>query len=173
MKRFTIILFLFALVLTACQSTGANAKGKATNEVAKVTPSPDKTALNVALDATPSPADLVIVFERSGGFAGVDEKWSIYTGGKIVKENGDTFSVDAAKVTALLDAAEAANFFEMKASSAIGSVSNCKDCFSYKLTITSNGQTNTITTSDGATGLPDAFMEILKQIKVLIVPPTQ
>ncbi len=174
MKRLTILLIFFALMITACQSTGAKANLEATNEILKITPSPEQNALNVALDQnTPSPDELVVGYERSGGLAGVNERWSIYAGGRIVNQNGETITVDAAKVTDLLDAIDTAGFFDMKSASIIGGLNNCKDCFSYKLTVTSNGQTNTITTYDGAKGLPDSFWAILKQVNDLVNPPTQ
>lgn len=174
MKRFTFIFILFALMITACQSTGARANLEATNEILKITPSPGQNTLNIALDKnTPSPDDLVVVYERSGGLAGVSEQWSIYAGGKIVKKNGETITVDAAKVTDLLDAIDAAGFYDIKFSSSIGGLNSCKDCFSYTLTVTSNGQKNTITTFDGAKGLPDSFWAILKQVNDLVNPPTQ
>ena len=85
MKKITIVLILFALVLTACGSLGAKAKDE-------------------------SKAEPVIIFQRSGGFAGVSEQWSIYATGKISKQNGEELSVEPAKVTALLAAIQTAGF---------------------------------------------------------------
>jgi hypothetical protein len=145
MKKITIVLILFALILTACGSLGA----KADND------SKDK-------------AEPVIVFERSGGFAGVTEKWSIYATGKIVNEKGEEKSVDSATVTALLATIQTAGFYDLKASTGPGGISNCKDCFTYKLTVNGESKANTITAQEGAKDIPDAFWKVIQQINDLI-----
>jgi len=166
MKKITIILILFALVLTACQSLGAKAKEEANEEITKITPTPGQAALDVE-------AEPMIVFQRSGGFAGITEQWSIYAYGKITKDTGEELSVDPAQVTALLEAIQAAGFFDMKASSGIGKLSNCKDCYTYQLTVNSAEKANTITVQQGAKDIPETFWNVIKQINDLIAGPTK
>ena len=124
MKKIIVVLILFALVLTACASLGVKAKDEANKEP-------------------------VIVFQRSGGFAGMSEQWSIYANGKIVKEIGEEHSIGPAQVTALLDALQVAGFYEMKASSSVAGSGNCNDCYTYQLTVTSGGKENSITVQEG------------------------
>jgi hypothetical protein len=147
MKKITVALVLFALVLTACASLGAKAKDEANKEP-------------------------VIVFQRDGGFAGVSEQWSIYANGKIVKKDGEEHNVGPAQVTALLEALQAAGFYEMKASPSIAGSGSCNDCFTYQLTVTSGGKENTITAQEGAKDMPEAFWTIIKQIDGLIASTT-
>jgi len=147
MKKTTIILVLFALVLAACGSLGAKAKDEADKEP-------------------------VIVFQRSGGFAGVTEEWSIYADGKIAKKDGKELTVASAQVTALLAAIDTAGFYEMKAGPGAGGPTSCKDCFTYQLTVTSNKKSNTITVQEGAKDIPEAFWNILKQITDLTASDT-
>jgi hypothetical protein len=149
MRKITIVLILFALLLTACGSLGAKAKDKSKTE-----------------DTQPA-----IVFQRSGGFAGVSEQWSIYASGKIINQNGEELSVEPAKVTALLEAIQTAGFYDLKASSSIGGISNCKDCFTYQLTVNGGEKANTLSFQEGSKDIPDAFWNIIQQINELVAKP--
>ena len=174
MKKFAIFLIFLALALTACQSSGAQANGAATDEARKITPSPGQAALNLQPDQnTPAAGEAVVVFERSGGFAGVNDQWTIFSDGKIVKDSGETATISTDQLSALLSAVDAAGFYDMKPGSSLGNASNCKDCFTYTLTITNNGQTNTISAQDGSKNLPDAFWSLIQQINTLVSPTTQ
>lgn len=173
MKKISIILVLLALTLTACQSSGAIAKAQSTKRIIDVlTPANTDNSNVVEKDnsSTPQANNIVIMVERSGGFAGVNEQWSFYADGKIAKEYLDQskpnemLSVDAPRITAQLEALKTAGFFQMKASSDIGKLSNCNDCFTYKLTATSDGITKTITIQEGATGTPDPIQNIINQL---------
>ena len=147
MRKITVVLILFALVLTACASLGAKAKDESNKEP-------------------------VIVFQRSGGLAGVSEQWSIYANGKIAKKDGEEHTADTAQVTALLEAIQAAGFYDMKAGPGIGGPGNCKDCFTYQLTVTSDKKANSLTVQEGAKDIPDALWNIIKQINDLIAGST-
>jgi hypothetical protein len=166
MKKITVILILFALVLTACESLGAKAKDDNNAEVAKITPSPGKASLE--LEAAP-----VIVFERSGGFAGETEQWNIYATGRIANQDGKEITVDPAQVTALLEAIQTAKLTDTKAGSGIGGLSDCKDCFTYTLTLNTGNKPQTFSAQDGAKDVPEAFWNILKQINDLIAGPAK
>jgi hypothetical protein len=149
MKKIAIVLVLFALVLTACGSLGAKAKDEA------------------KADAEP-----VIVFQRSGGLAGVSEQWSIYANGKIITQNGAELSVEPAKVTALLTAIQTAGFYELKTSTGIGAgLSSCKDCFTYSLTVNGGEKPNTLTFQEGSKEIPDSILNIIQQINDLVAKP--
>jgi hypothetical protein len=163
MKKITIILVLFALALTACSVFNANADPN-NAKVEKITPSPDTASMQLA-------AEPMIVFQRSGGFAGKTEQWSIYASGKISKLNGAEITVDPAQVTALLDAIQASGFYQMKTGPSMGGPSNCKDCFTYQLTVNTGEKPQTIAVQDGAKDVPEAFWSIIQQINILIAGP--
>lgn len=185
MKKYIIFLILFAILFTACKSSNANADAQPTKLIVDtLVPSGTQEDVTSAkgdssnaknADARELLADgAVIVIQRSGGIAGLNDQWSFYPDGKIVHVNikqsnaSDTQSVDAVQVTALLAALKAAGFFEMKSASGIGSgLSNCKDCFTYKLTATSEGSTNSISLQDSATGSPSTIEQLIKQIIAL------
>ena len=145
MKKITAVLILFALVLTACASLGGKAKDESNKEP-------------------------VIVFQRSGGLAGVSEQWSIYANGKITTKDGKELKIDTAQVTALLEAIQAAGFYDMKAG--IGGPSNCKDCYTYQLTVTSDKKSNSLTVQEGSKDMPEAFWNIIQKINDLIASST-
>lgn len=161
MKKITIVLILFALVLTACSALGAKAKDENNADIEKITPSPGKASMELE-------ADPVIVYQRSGGIAGVDEEWSIYATGKIVQKDGKEFSVDPVKVAVLLETVETAGLGEFKPASGIGGISNCKDCFTYTLTLFGDEKPLTISAQDGAKDVPEAFWTLINQIHELV-----
>jgi hypothetical protein len=166
MKKITIILIVLAIMLTACESLGVKPEGESITNASGITPSPDQAVLGIG-------AEPVIVFQRSGGFAGGAEQWSIYATGKITKRNGGELSIDPAQVTALLDAIQAAGFYDLTQSSIKGAISNCKDCYTYQLTINGEGKANTLTFQDGAKDVPEAFWNIIKKINEWIATPTK
>jgi hypothetical protein len=159
-------LILIALVLSACESLGVRAKDDNNAEVEKITPSPGKASMELQ-------AEPVIIFKRSGGFAGTTDQWSIYATGKIVKLDGEEFTVDSAKVAALLEVVQTSGFFDLKAASGIGGVSNCNDCYTYQLTVNGDEKMNTLSFQDGAKDIPQALWDLIKQITDLTVKPTE
>jgi hypothetical protein len=143
MKKCTAVLILFALMLTACASLGGKTKDESNQEP-------------------------VIVFQRSGGLAGVSEQWSIYANGKITTKDGKELKIDPAQVSALLEAIQAAGFYDMKAGPGIGGPSSCKDCYTYQLSVTKDKKAYSLTVQEGAKDIPEAFWKIIEQINNLI-----
>ncbi len=181
MKKMTVFLILLAMVLSACQSSNANANNQPTKLIVDTYAPAGTQGPVVAVKgegSNPKPGDVqalldagaVIILQRGGGFAGVNEQWSFYPDGKIVKDYLDkskpseNLSVDAAQVTALLDALKAAGFFEMKSSAIGGGLSNCNDCYTYKLTAVREGITNSISIQENSTGSASALEQLVKQL---------
>ena len=77
-----------------------------------------------------------------------------------------------AQVTTLLEALQAAGFYEMKVSPSTAGSGNCNDCYTYQLTVTSGGKENSITFQEGAKDIPEAFMGVVEQIDSLIASTT-
>jgi hypothetical protein len=176
MKKLSIIFVLFALFLAACQSSDANANTKATQRIVdQLTPanSGDSSVAEQDSGSSPQTNNPVIIIARSGGFAGVSEQWSFYSDGHVMKDaadksqTGETLTVDSAEITSLLEELKSNGFFQMKASSGIGGMSNCKDCFTYQLTATSDGVTNTISFQDDSGSDTDAIRNITNQLIAL------
>jgi hypothetical protein len=108
----------------------------------------------------------VIVFHRSGGIAGVDEKWEIHPDGRVFSAKGEQGAIEADQVTTLLEAIEALGFFEMKDS--YGLPSQCKDCFTYTVTVSSGDKVKSITTIDNASDAPPELGQVLEKINTLL-----
>lgn len=169
MKRFTIIIILLALLLAGCQSRANANKPESKRILDEATPAGTDDSLEISKLDTQT-KDPVIIIQRSGGFAGVNEQWSYYLDGRIVKEYIDqtkpieTFSVEAAQVITQLEALKTAGFFDMRASSSKGMLNKCKDCFTYSLTATSDGKTNAITFQEVPGDTKDAVQKIVEQL---------
>lgn len=179
MKKWSIILVLFALILSACQSSNANAGGQTTQRIVdELTPAQTSDSSVVQEDnrSVTQENNAVIILERSGGFAGVNEQWSFYADGHITKQDrnnsqaSEMFSVDSTQIISLLNELKTTGFFQLKASSNIGGINNCKDCFSYQLTATSDGVTNTISFQDSAGSEMDTIKNITDQLVGLANP---
>lgn len=85
------------------------------------------------------PKVIAIIFDRSGGFAGVDEKWTIYTDGSTEYENRKTGKlvkghVSAQEVANLLEFAYEEGFFSLEKHEYLPPTICC-DRFSYTITV--------------------------------------
>jgi hypothetical protein len=154
------LVVLAAMLASACTTAKANPAGE--NQVVEVTDAPQGRVAKVVATEGPD----MISFHRSGGFAGVDEQWTFYAEGKVVTAKGAEQAFEAAKVETLLSDIETLGFFELQDS--YGSkFSACKDCFSYEITISRNGQVKTITFTDGS-DVPAELTQAIEKIDSLI-----
>jgi len=141
-------------------------------------PAPARSALNTR---TPSPAELpstrvfsgsdklggaVIIYERSGGLTGISEQWTVYPDGRITSEQGPEYRVSPERISSLLSEIESLGFFVM--SEASGRFSPCRDCFTYRITVSHEGQVRTVMAMDAAADTPAEFWQILERIRELV-----
>jgi hypothetical protein len=164
-NRSITILILIAVVLTAC-SSAAQAQQPTKELQTGLQSTPEPGARNAA---TTSSSDPVIVFHRSGGFAGVDEEWKIYADGRVASSKDQKAAaeqtVKAEQVSTLLNDIDAAGFFKLEA--AQNQFSQCDDCFEYEITVTYKEQTKTIkATADDK--LPAELKQVVEKINELI-----
>jgi len=116
-------------------------------------------------EGTASPESAVITFQRSDGFAGKTVVWTIYSDGRVQSDQGTT-QLSSGDVSILVAGLKALGIFDLKDS--YGGFTNCKDCFTYTLTINADGKTKTITTTDSATDIPAELGKILTLINEFI-----
>jgi len=77
----------------------------------------------------------LVSLERSGGFAGVQEKYEIYEDGRIINSRGTTIRVPAARVESILRRIAA---LDLPDSCRIQIPTGlCSDCFYYRITMRS------------------------------------
>ena len=111
------------------------------------------------------PEEAVIIYRRSGGFAGLDEEWMIYEDGTVNAKSGDHMKVDPGQVSSLLETIDGLGFFELETSYMPKSL--CCDLFSYELVVHYKGVTMAVAAMDGADA-PDHFWSALDAIRVFI-----
>jgi len=118
--------------------------------------------------AETDPERAVIVYRRSGGFAGRDDEWTVYADGRLAAKDGRQWQTSPEAVSALLVVIRKLGFFEVKAPPL--EAAPCCDRFYYELTVIDGGQSNTAATYDGAASVPpglqaslDAVIKFLEQ----------
>lgn len=122
----------------------------------------------IEIDKTESlPAEVVLIFNRSGGFAGLDQQWVIYADGRIEQPDGQLLQVDSTQIQTLIDTIRAANFFDL--SDSYIPLDNCCDRFTYAITVQLNGQRKTVSTTDDAPKQPEALAEVMNAIDLLLL----
>ncbi len=110
--------------------------------------------------------DVVIRFEQSGGFAGIEQKWSIYADGRVVGPGGRQGAVGLEEIEKLLETIMGAGFFQMEASYV--PLNSCCDRFSYAITVQHDGIAKTVQTIDAAPKQPAQLNEVIDAISALL-----
>ena len=157
------ILFFLAVTLT----TGCASAAEITPTLELPTlESPTRQDQPSTAAATPTPGSrssgAVISFDRSGGIAGISEQWTIYIDGRVIGPAEEEARIPADEVSQLLAEIEAAGFFEWPPRPR--SFQTCADCFTYSITVETQGKTNRITIVDGESGAPEEAWTILERI---------
>lgn len=140
MKRLGMIALVLMLLLSAC--------GRA------------------ATPGVPAERQVVITYERSGGIAGIHERWLIYSDGSVVSAEGRGGTVPAAEVTALLQRIEAAGFFTWD--EVYQPANPCCDRMTHVLTVTLNDKTHHVQVLDATESAPSALFELIDAVNALI-----
>ena len=128
------------------------AQASATNE-------PTATVVDVSTET----AHASIIYERTGGFAGITERWMIYLDGRVISGEGREYAAEPEKVGALLSAIEQSGFIEWQA--ARGLPGACRDCFIHSITLAAEGRLKTISAVDGSNDAPEEFWELVDSIR--------
>ncbi len=169
MKPFRLLaLFLLAAYLTACLPISAQSTLPAqetdrlfpTSTVPKPTTSSAETSASGPKSAQPL---WTLTYTRSGGFAGISQSMKIESGGRVLDSQGQTISAPAKDVAALIAEIDQLDFSSF--GDEYGISSDCRDCFTYKLTFEQAGKLKTITmVEDGTTELPVELQSILQKL---------
>ena len=166
--RIAIAALLFvSSILAGCASQTATQDEVLPSKTKTATTSPTETPLPSPVPdstSTTSPPievqeEIVIVYKRSGGFAGLDEQYTVYLDGRITTNDGREWRVEAHEVDLLLKQIEKSGFFEMVADYL--PADPCCDLFFYELSVHIGDQTNSVLTVDGAPRAPDQLWELL------------
>jgi hypothetical protein len=158
MKRTTIAILITVLV-SACGSF-----------LSDLNSTPASTSIPEDKEETRADEKLgqaVIVFEKSGGFAGVTEKWTVYRDGRVVSVEGREHQVAVEEISTLLMEIENMGFFEIDGPDQW--LSDCRDCFTYQITVSIDGRTKVVNAVDGQVDPADTIWGIINLIEVLLL----
>jgi hypothetical protein len=151
MRNFWVFLLLVG-VLAACASPAPQTEP---------TPRPAGEA-----SATPTGAfDVFIRYEKTGGFAGLSERWTITREGQVISETGEEHSAGPEQVEALSAELEALGFFELDDSYTPSGA--CNDCFNYTITVSRGEQVKTVAFVDSGEA-PDRLYEMIARIDAFL-----
>jgi hypothetical protein len=109
--------------------------------------------------------ETIIVYQRTGGFAGTSDKWTIYQTGRIVAGDGAEWQVPAEQVAPLFKLVEAPDFASLSAKYA--PAGTCNDCFTHTLMVYGPGEPQSVTFVDGA-DLPPYLQQLLPELNKAI-----
>lgn len=146
-----------------------------TTESAKMSPTdPPKLTEEAPKPTAPDSAEPAIIYERSGGFAGLTDRWQIYSDGRITYNNGNNrvmeWQAEPADVAQLHEEIVAADFFALESSYVPKNA--CCDLFTYSLTVTNGTQTLTTSTVDQEPSTPDNLWMTLEFVQTFIMDNT-
>jgi hypothetical protein len=192
MKRFALTIPFLILLATACNSgqpgpaaetvtANATPTGTALEPVepaATTTPTaePAATALSPAPTEAPTmvpesitpSSDPLIIFKRSGGFAGLEDQWIIYPDGRVEGGGATQEAIPADQIAQILADAEAGGFFNLK--DQYIDVGHCCDFFNYEITISlPDGRSHTVATAEQTPGMPPVLAQLIQELNDLLV----
>ena len=170
MRKAFIMIPLVSLLLAACAALPAQEQGQQASTETSDAASPRPTETQVPTSAGKAPVDegkttlpegVVIEFRRSGGIAGVNEDWLIYSDGHITR-GAKEWQVSPETVGQLLAKIETLGFFEMKGN--YMELNTCCDRFTYDVIIQNGDKVNRVTTIDAAPNVPAELWQVIDEI---------
>lgn len=111
--------------------------------------------------------EAVIIYSKSGGFAGLEQEWRFYADGRVENSAGEFIGqVEPATITAVVMLADEVGFYELD-DEYLDKNMTCCDLITYTLTVTDGEQSKTVVTRD-MSPRPPAFVMISTSIDDLI-----
>ena len=175
MKKLYVLLLVLLLGTTCGPAFTAEVEMTATDvpepnippDTITAVPEPDMTATGEPEPDTPhNTSDTIIIYGRSGGFAGLQQEWTIHANGQIVLPDGSQTEIDVAQAQVLFDTVKTANFQSLNEAYMPKDI--CCDLFTYTVTVQTGNETQTITTMDEAPNVPAELTAVLQTINELI-----
>ncbi len=177
MRKALVCLFITALLLGACATLPAQEQGTPVEESSTPVHTQPPLPPTSGTQDKPEPAELpegaVLVFQRSGGFAGVNEVWTLYADGRLTKSDHDQpeaeiqeWQVEPEEVMALLEKIDSLGFFSMQASVKPGEV--CCDRFAYSLAASYHGTSRELSAVEGTAGIPEAYWQVISEVNTFL-----
>lgn len=153
-----LIFLAFLLFLSGCSVETAHAPEDGITE----TPLPAPTA-------TFAP-NTAVIFKRSGGIAGLNEEWIIFTDGRVETDSATQPELSAEEVEQLLNSLAGAGFFELADSYLPDDT--CCDRFFYEVTAVQDSNFHTVTTLEATPDMPEALQQTLRLLQTILFEGT-
>ena len=120
-------------------------------------------SMNTYSASSTSQADLAIEYQRSGGFAGVNESYSLLSNGQVSVIDDEGWQVDSTEVDALVKRLAELGFYDL--ASAYVPKNACCDRFSHQLTVKYGNNIHSVSALGGDPKVPEQFWQILKVLQ--------
>ncbi|MDX1416142.1 MAG: hypothetical protein R3293_18235 [Candidatus Promineifilaceae bacterium] len=160
--------------VTPAFDTEGETEMETTTPAATSSPPPTKVQLPTpAAAATPEPPvdaaltnsedEVLLVYKRSGGYAGLNEEFTVSGSGRISAKDGREWQVDAHQVDQLLQEIEALGFYDLAPQ--YKTKDPCCDHITFELTVNSGDRLHTVSGVSGAPGAPDQLWTISNHVQ--------
>lgn len=166
MKVLAIGTLIGMLALAACAAPASSPRSESQPDAETPVAAPAETDSRPSGKLEAVLGDAVIIYERSGGLAGVSEQWSIYPDGRIMAGDGREWKVAPEQVEQLISDIEASGFFDL--SGQYMPRNPCCDRFTYSLVVRSDGKAGSVATMDATPDVPASLWEALGAVSGFI-----
>jgi hypothetical protein len=112
-------------------------------------------------------ANTAVIFKRSGGIAGLNEQWTIFTDGTVVTNSATQPEFSAEAVEQMLGSLESSGFFELEATYLPDDT--CCDRFLYEITAVQDTSFHTVTTLEATPDMPEALQQALRLLQTVLL----
>lgn len=110
--------------------------------------------------------DGVLIFEKSGGIAGIQEGYVIHEDGRILQVNGEPLESQPDLAPRLFADVADLGFYEMRSSYV--PEDTCCDRFTYIISVQDDGRTHNVTTIDDAPDEPVELRQLIAKINFIL-----
>ncbi len=107
-----------------------------------------------------------VVFKRSGGLAGLNEQWTIFTNGRVETNTATQPQLSAEDVSQLLSSLATTGFFELD--NTYLPEDTCCDRFLYEITAVQETTFHSVTTLENTPDMPEALQQSLRLVQNLL-----
>ena len=153
--HFFLLWMLILFFLSSCSVETAHAPVEGIAETPTTAPT-----------ATFAP-NTAVIFKRSGGIAGINEAWTIFTDGTVVTNSATQPELSAEEVEQLLGSLESSGFFELENSYLPDDT--CCERFFYEITAVQNTSFHTVHTLEATPDMPEALQQALRLLQTALL----
>jgi hypothetical protein len=154
---------MLSLLLAGCGAAEEPAAPPLALPVEEAAPAEEDPAVAIQIEGTP-----LLIFRRTGGFAGMEDEWWLYADGRIVNHRDNQVQqVEGAEVVALHQDMLNGGFFDLAPEYMPADTG--ADRFAYEVTLIDGENRHTVITMDDTETTPDLLRESLRRITTLLV----